>query len=401
MGLSMRRFLFLFLLVVFGPLGQSTLAPALAQWCPQPSWDQLPVGYSDTYPPSSIYLNLPPPSPNPGPVSLSASASGAVQWIQIRWVSAKKALGETTDTKDSILPTPLWACGPSVSGQTRPLSWQDDGQHRLVAEAMVWWKVWKEYSFLGFTWGQWEVRSALISQRGMLPVYISWDQELGYDDLYKAFASRLWDIYKKFGKGEGAQGFSVDAFAKELASNDLRGTLQTMASGAYVDCGWFGICRRLAPVKMRWLSDVPSALVDMIRKGAICGGWITVCYEPQDSRLADTGPRIEVKSFLMIRTPFHDFIILDRVIPRRYYDPNWIYRYPGGDGRTAPKTPADSYDAVPEEERRRVMATCRAYKDTGEGRRCAAVIEVPGGVVQTLRQVMMVDFLFESSKEVQ
>ncbi|WP_236622588.1 hypothetical protein [Thermus tengchongensis] len=69
---------------------------------------------------------------------------------------------------------------------------------------------------------------------------------------------------------------------------------------------------------------------------------------------------MEIKTFLMVKGWRHDYLLLDRLIPRKYYDPS-DREYPG----------------VPEEERQQALEGCTAFKDTEEGRRCLALVETP------------------------
>lgn len=84
----------------------------------------------------------------------------------------------------------------------------------------------------------------------------------------------------------------------------------------------------------------------------------------------------------MVKGFRHDYLLMDRVIPRKYYDPS-----------------DPEYGAVPEDERNQVLQGCQTYKDTPEGRRCLALAETPTGLVPTLKTLLMIDPMFQRGRQ--
>jgi hypothetical protein len=172
------------------------------------------------------------------------------------------------------------------------------------------------------------------------------------------------------------------AYAKEI-NDPVRGALQKIAQGYFYDCNWLGICQRADPAgEIKILTDVPSILYGLLYTGRLCGGLITFCFGQQNSRGADIGPKVEIKTFLMVKGWRHDYLLMDRLIPRKYYDPS-----------------VPEYVGVPEDERQQVLQGCQVYKDTNEGRRCLALVETPTGITPTLKTLLMIDPMFRRGRQ--
>ena len=172
------------------------------------------------------------------------------------------------------------------------------------------------------------------------------------------------------------------AYAKEIPE-PVRSALAQVARGYFYECGLFGICKRADPAgEIKVLTDVPSILYGLLYTGRLCGGFITFCFGQQNARGADIGPKVEIKTFLMVKGFRHDYLLMDRVIPRKYYDPS-----------------DPEYGAVPEDERNQVLQGCQTYKDTPEGRRCLALAETPTGLVPTLKTLLMIDPMFQRGRQ--
>ncbi len=200
---------------------------------------------------------------------------------------------------------------------------------------------------------------------------------MSYDALLQEFAGRIQEDHKR-----ATASMLAYAYAKEI-NEPVRSALSRVAQGYFYDCNWLGICNRADPAgEIKILTDVPSILSGLLYTGRLCGGFITFCFGGQNSRGADIGPKVEIKTFLMVKGWRHDYLLLDRLIPRRYYDP------------------ADrDYPGVPEEERNQVLQSCRLYKDTQEGRRCLALVETPTGIVPTLKTLLMIDPMFQRGRQ--
>ncbi len=114
-------------------------ALALAQTCQvrytPPDYPELPF-----YPPS-LYLTVSPsPLTSPGSLSLQATTSHpeATAWVRVRWQGGQLATRDVPTSRYTPLLTPqnpVQGC-PQVSATTRPLSYEDNGQHTFVAEAV-------------------------------------------------------------------------------------------------------------------------------------------------------------------------------------------------------------------------------------------------------------------------
>jgi hypothetical protein len=87
---------------------------------------------------------------------------------------------------------------------------------------------------------------------------------------------------------------------------------------------------------------VPSSLTARVATGRLCGGFSTVGFGERNARVSDIGPKVEIKTFLMVKGWRHDYILLDRLIPRKYYDPS-----------------VPEYVGVPEDERQQVLRGCQ------------------------------------------
>lgn len=370
-----------------------------------PDYPELPVGRPQ------IYLTVSPTAlASPGSFTARAwtSSPSTTAWVRVRWTGSQLALGDVgpwNPTYPALLsPNPVQGC-PEVQVSTRSLSFRDNGFHHFTAEALVYWKEWREdwsckyrddqgkeltttvttsggapgspYYACTLLRGYWQVNSGVASATERLPVYVSWEQALDYDGVYREFATRLLEDHKRAGGSMLAY-----TFAKEVPE-PVRGAMKQVAQGYFYDCNWLGICQRADPAgEIKYLTDVPSALTDLVATGRLCGGFITFCFGERNARVSDIGPRVEIKTFVMIKGLRHDYLLLDRLIPRKYYDP------------------ADrDYPGVPEEERRQVLEGCRTYKDTQEGRRCLALVEVPTGIVPTLKTLLMIDPMFQRGRQ--
>lgn len=114
-------------------------ALALAQTCQvrytPPDYPELPF-----YPPS-LYLTVSPsPLTSPGSLSLQATTSHpeATAWVRVRWQGGQLATRDVPTGGYTPLLTPqnpVQGC-PQVSATTRPLGYEDNGQHTFVAEAV-------------------------------------------------------------------------------------------------------------------------------------------------------------------------------------------------------------------------------------------------------------------------
>ncbi|MCS6867195.1 hypothetical protein [Thermus sp.] len=369
-----------------------------------PDYPELP-----TYQPT-INLSISPATlTNPGTVTLTAwtSVPSATEWVQISWGGSQLGLedpsGGSPRNRWVINPTSVQGC-PQVSISTRHLDWWDNGIHNFTAMARVYWRerwAWYTcnydthdysttrvdvregsypgYPYYGCTYGgsYWKLMSEEVSTSGRLVSYISWEQALDYDGVYREFANRIVEDHKK-----ARASMLAYAYAREVPE-PVRGALAKVAQGYFYDCNWLGICDRADPAgEIKILTDVPSILSGLLYTGRLCGGLITFCFGAQNSRGADNGPKVEIKTFLMVKGWRHDYILLDRLIGRRYYDPA-----------------NPEYAGVPQEERNQVLQGCRTYKDTQEGRRCVALVETPTGIVATLKTLLMVDPMFNRGRQ--
>ena len=369
-----------------------------------PNYPELPVGRPQ------IYLTVSPTAlASPGSFTVRAwtSSPSTTAWVRIRWTRSELALGNVEPWNPIytlLSPNPVQGC-PEVQVSTRSLSFRDNGFHNFVAEAFVYWKEWREdwsckyrdsqgeeqtttvttsggapgspYYACTLLRGYWVPLSGTISTSGRGAAYLTWERELSYDEVLNEFATRLVEDHKRAGASMLAY-----AYAKEVPE-PVRSALAKVAQGYFYDCNRLGICKRADPAgEIKVLTDVPSILYGLLYTGRLCGGFITFCFGQQNARGADIGPKVEIKTFLMVKGWRHDYLLLDRLIPRRYYDPS-DRDYPG----------------VPEEERRQVLEGCRTYKDTQEGRRCLALVETPTGLVPTLKTLLMIDPMFQRGRQ--
>ncbi|WP_448377151.1 hypothetical protein [Fervidobacterium sp.] len=105
-----------------------------------------------------------------------------------------------------------------------------------------------------------------------------------------------------------AQSTEVFVVAPNLDAS-LKSLLNQMATGAFVNCNAFGICDRIPPAKIqRFLTDVPNQFRTLVATGRLCGGVIPVCYEPQDSRVYDIGPKLGAFGVLIASGNRRDYI---------------------------------------------------------------------------------------------
>ena len=370
-----------------------------------PNYPELPVGRPQ------IYLTVSPTAlASPGSFTVRAwtSSPSTTAWVRIRWTGSQLALkdeGPRSSTYPALLfPNPVQGC-PEVQVSTRDLSFRDNGFHNFVAEAFVYWKEWREdwsckyrddqgkertttvttpggapgspYYACTLLRGYWVPLSGTISTSSRGAAYLTWERELSYDEVLNEFATRLVEDHKR-----ATASMLAYAYAKEIPE-PVRGALARVAQGYFYDCNWLGICQRADPAgEIKVLTDVPSILYGLLYTGRLCGGFISFCFGQQNSRGADIGPKVEIKTFLMVKGWRHDYLLLDRLIPRKYYDPS-DRDYPG----------------VPEEERRQVLEGCGTYKDTPEGRRCLALAETPTGLVPTLKTLLMIDPMFQRGRQ--
>lgn len=351
-------------------------------------------------------------------VFATTTSPSATAWVQVQWSGGELATKDVAwgTQYDPLLQGPngsQWVQGcPSVSVTTRPLDDRDNGKHTFRAEALVYWREqwanfqcttqqWNGSSWETVTYYQsyqvypsytapsycqevpnsryWRVRSQVVSATQTAYAYISWEQRPGmsYDAALGEFAQRIQEDHKR-----ATASMLAYAYAKEI-NEPVRSALSRVAQGYFYDCNWLGICQRADPAgEIKILTDVPSILSGLLYTGRFCGGFITFCFGAQNSRGADIGPKVEIKTFLMVKGWRHDYLLLDRLIPRKYYDP------------------ADrDYPGVPEEERNQVLQSCRLYKDTQEGRRCLALVETPTGIVPTLKGLLMIDPMFQRGRQ--
>ncbi|RTH02531.1 hypothetical protein CSW47_10570 [Thermus scotoductus] len=369
-----------------------------------PNYPELPVGRPQ------IYLTVSPTAlASPGSFTVRAwtSSPSTTAWVRIRWTRSELALGNVEPWNPIytlLSPNPVQGC-PEVQVSTRSLSFRDNGFHNFTAEAFVYWKEWREdwsckyrdsqgeeqtttvttsggapgspYYACTLLRGYWVPLSGTVSTSSRGAAYLTWERELSYDQVLQEFAHRLVEDHKRAGASMLAY-----AYAKEIPE-PVRGALAQVARGYFYECGLLGICSRADPAgEVKVLTDVPSILYGLLYTGRLCGGFITFCFGAQNSRGADIGPKVEIKTFLMVKGWRHDYLLLDRLIPRKYYDPS-DRDYPG----------------VPEEERRQVLEGCRTYKDTQEGRRCLALVETPTGLVPTLETLLMIDPMFQRGRQ--
>ena len=364
-----------------------------------PDYPELPAH------PPQVYLSV---TPNPlvDPEALTVrvwtSFPGATAWVQVRWEGAQLATRDVPAAGYAPPLNPHRGCS-SVTATTRRLDYRDNGSHSFLAEALVYWKErytdWScQYrdsegdvrSVVITTTGQvpghpyyncqqlrvyWQIRNGVVRASQQTSSYITWERSLSYDQVLQAFANRLIDDHKR-----AVGSMQAYAYAKEI-NDPVRGALQQIAQGYFYDCGLF--CQRADPAgEIKILTDVPSILYGLLYTGKLCGGFVRVCFGQQNSRGADIGPKVEIKTFLMVKGWRHDYILLDRLIPRKYYDPS-----------------APEYPGVPEDERQQVLQGCRVYKDTSEGRRCLALVETPTGITSTLKTLLMIEPMFQRGRQ--
>uniref|UniRef100_A0A7C5VER7 Transglutaminase-like domain-containing protein n=1 Tax=Thermus caliditerrae TaxID=1330700 RepID=A0A7C5VER7_9DEIN len=398
------------------------LSLALAQTCQvqmtPPDYKELPV-----YMPQ-ISLQVSPSALTQGgsfTVSASTTYPSATAWVRVRWGGGQLALQDVswgTPGYSPLIQGPngsQWVQNcPSVSTSTRELDDRDNGKHTFYAEALVYWReqyanfycktqqwdpsqnAWVPYEYYAYyqvypsytapsycteqpNTRYWQVQSQVVSTSQTAYAYISWEQRAGtsYDTALQEFANRIMEDHKR-----ATASMVAYAYAKEI-NDPVKSALAKVAQGYFYDCNWLGICNRADPAgEIKILTDVPSILSGLLATGRLCGGFITFCFGAQNSRGADIGPKVEIKTFLMVKGWRHDYLLLDRLIPRKYYDPS-DREYPG----------------VPEEERNQVLQSCRLYKDTQEGRRCLALVETPTGIVPTLKSLLMIDPMFQRGRQ--
>jgi len=370
-----------------------------------PNYPELPVGRPQ------VYLTV-------SPTALSSSGAFTVRawtsspsttaWVRIRWTGSQLALkdeGPGSATYPALLsPNPVQGC-PEVQVSTRSLSFRDNGFHHFTAEAFVYWKEWRvdwscQYKdqsgnvqtttvttsghMPGYPYyncrqlrGYWALQSGTVSTSGRGAAYLTWERELSYDQVLQEFATRIVEDHKRAGASMLAY-----AYAKEIPE-PVRSALAQVARGYFYDCGLLGICSRADPAgEIKILTDVPSILYGLLYTGRLCGGFISFCFGQQNARGADIGPKVEIKTFLMVKGFRHDYLLMDRVIPRKYYDPS-----------------VPEYAGVPQEEREQVLRGCQTFKDTPEGRRCLALAETPTGLVPTLKTLLMIDPMFQRGRQ--
>ncbi|RTI01996.1 hypothetical protein CSW23_05005 [Thermus scotoductus] len=369
-----------------------------------PNYPELPVGRPQ------IYLTVSPTAlASPGSFTVRAwtSSPSTTAWVRIRWTRSELALGNVEPWNPIytlLSPNPVQGC-PEVQVSTRSLSFRDNGFHNFTAEAFVYWKEWREdwsckyrdsqgeeqtttvttsggapgspYYACTLLRGYWVPLSGTVSTSSRGAAYLTWERELSYDQALQEFAHRLVEDHKRAGASMLAY-----AYAKEIPE-PVRGALAQVARGYFYDCGFLGICQRADPAgEVKVLTDVPSILYGLLYTGRLCGGFITFCFGQQNARGADIGPKVEIKTFLMVKGFRHDYLLMDRVIPRKYYDPS-----------------DPEYPAVPQDERSQVLQGCLTYKDTPEGRRCLALAETPTGLVPTLKTLLMIDPMFQRGRQ--
>lgn len=370
-----------------------------------PDYPELPVGRPQ------VYLTVSPTAlSSPGAFTVRAwtSSPSTTAWVRVRWTGSQLATkdeGPGSFTYPALLsPNPVQGC-PEVQVSTRSLSFRDNGFHHFTAEAFVYWKEWRVdwsckyrdpdggeqtttvttsggapgYPYYACTLlrGYWVPLSGTVSTSGRGAAYLTWERELSYDEVLQEFATRIVEDHKRAGASMLAY-----AYAKEIPE-PVRSALAQVARGYFYDCGLLGICSRADPAgEIKILTDVPSILYGLLYTGRLCGGFITLCFGQQNSRGADIGPKVEIKTFVMIKGLRHDYLLMDRVIPRKYYDPS-----------------DPEYPAVPQDERNQVLQGCPTYKDTPEGRRCLALAETPTGLVPTLKTLLMIDPMFQRGRQ--
>lgn len=370
-----------------------------------PDYPELPAGRPQ------VYLTVSPTAlSSPGAFTVRAwtSSPSTTAWVRIRWTGSQLATkdeGPGSFTYPALLsPNPVQGC-PEVQVSTRGLSFRDNGFHHFTAEAFVYWKEWREdwsckyrddqgkertttvttpggvpgspYYACTLLRGYWVPLSGTLSTSSRGAAYITWERELSYDQVLQEFAHRLVEDHKR-----ATASMLAYAYAKEVPE-PVRGALARVAQGYFYDCNWLGICQRADPAgEVKILTDVPSILYGLLYTGRLCGGFITFCFGQQNSRGADIGPKVEIKTFLMVKGWRHDYLLMDRVIPRKYYDPS-----------------DPEYPAVPQDERSQVLQGCGTYKDTPEGRRCLALAETPTGLVPTLKTLLMIDPMFQRGRQ--
>ncbi|RTH02570.1 hypothetical protein CSW50_07230 [Thermus scotoductus] len=369
-----------------------------------PNYPELPVGRPQ------IYLTVSPTAlASPGSFTVRAwtSSPSTTAWVRIRWTRSELALGNVEPWNPIytlLSPNPVQGC-PEVQVSTRSLSFRDNAFHNFTAEAFVYWKEWREdwsckyrdsqgeeqtttvttsggapgspYYACTLLRGYWVPLSGTVSTSSRGAAYLTWERELSYDQALQEFAHRLVEDHKRAGASMLAY-----AYAKEIPE-PVRGALAQVARGYFYDCGFLGICQRADPAgEVKVLTDVPSILYGLLYTGRLCGGFITFCFGQQNARGADIGPKVEIKTFLMVKGFRHDYLLMDRVIPRKYYDPS-----------------DPEYPAVPQDERSQVLQGCLTYKDTPEGRRCLALAETPTGLVPTLKTLLMIDPMFQRGRQ--
>ncbi len=357
-----------------------------------------------------VYLSVSPTALTaPGSFSLRAwtSSPSTTAWVRVRWTGSQLALkdeGPGSTYPALLSPNPVQGC-PEVQVSTRNLSFRDNGFHGFAAEAFVYWKEWQTdwsckyrdsdgveqtttvttsgyppgYPYYSCTQlrGYWVPMSGVVSTTARAAVYASWERELSYDQALQELSHRLVEDHKRAGGSMRAY-----AYAKEVP-DPVRGALARVAQGYFYDCNWLGICQRADPAgEIKILTDVPSILHGLLYTGRLCGGFITFCFGQQNARGADIGPKVEIKTFLMVKGWRHDYLLLDRLIPRKYYDPS-----------------VPEYAGVPQDEREQVLRGCQTFKDTPEGRRCLALVETPTGIVPTLKTLLMIDPMFQRGRQ--
>lgn len=253
----MKRFFFLTFFLINS---------ALAQGCP------VNLALLPTAPPAATLSLKSPEKFTGGVYSLQAALSVPGE---IRLVRHEGRLRQS----DQLYSDPSAVCTQGVL-RTAPLGPADNGEHTLVVEAYVYYRV--------FEGGSWQLRLALLEQRRVsFALYLPWRAS-------PENAASLIKAEWQAGKGGGIEGEKTIAVwgVVRTLNPSLLGVLREIKGGGFTDCNLLGICAVVPPARIRLINDNPSRFASVVATDCLAGGVISSCQRFQDSRVSNVGSRI-------------------------------------------------------------------------------------------------------------
>lgn len=242
------------------------LSLALAQSCP------VNLALLPTAPPAATLTLKGPDEFTGGAYSLQAALSAPGE---IRLVRHQGRLRQS----DQLYPDSSVVCTQGVL-RTAPLGPADNGEHTLVVEAYVYYRV--------FEGGSWQLRLALLEQREVpFALYLPWRAS-------PQTAASLLKSEWQAGKGGGIEGertIAVWGVLRTLNPSFLN-VLREIREGGFTDCNLLGICAVIPPARIRLINDSPSRFAGVVATGCLMGGVVSSCQRGQDSRVSNVGTRI-------------------------------------------------------------------------------------------------------------